>query len=93
MESGLERCNPTSRKTLDRTAVRRFAPQHDKSVNGFKRNPLTALRRRHEQGAPAMLHAGSMIPNVDRAQEAHSNTVLARYRFTLRGALVSSGRQ
>jgi len=40
-----------------------------------------------------MLHAGSMIPNVHRAQEAHLNTVPAMYRFTLCGALVSSGRQ
>ena len=40
-----------------------------------------------------MFHAGAMIPNIYRAQVSHPNTTLARYRFTLRGALVSSGRQ
>ena len=69
------------------------APQHDKCVNRFKRNPLTALGRRHHQGAPAMPHAGTMIPHIDGAQIAHRKTMLSMYRFTLRGALDSSGRQ
>ena len=69
------------------------AAQHNQSVNGFERNPLTALRRRHQQRPTAMLHAGTMIPDVNGAQVAHPNTTLAMYRFTLRGVLVSSGRQ
>ena len=69
------------------------ATQQNQRVNRFERNPLTSLRRRHQQRPPAMLHAGAMIPNVHRAQVAHPNTMVAMYRSTLRGALVSSGRQ
>ena len=68
-------------------------PHHDKRVDRFKRNPLTALRRGHHQGPPAMSHASAVIPHVDGAQVAHRKTTFSMYRFTLRGALDSSGRQ
>ena len=69
------------------------AAQENQSVNCLERNPLATLRVRNQQCPSAMLHAGAMIPNVHRAQVAHPNTVLVIYRFTLRGAVVSSGRQ
>ena len=46
------------------------AAQQNQSVNCFERNPLTALRGRHQQRPAAMLHAGAMISNVHRAQVA-----------------------
>ena len=67
--------------------------EHDDGIDPFERHPLAAVRRGHEQRPPAMLHAGSMAPHVHRAQQAHSNTTWAKCRVTLRGVLVSSGRQ
>ena len=69
------------------------AAKHNQSVNCFERNPLIAIRGRHKQRPATMSHAGAMIANIHRAQVAHPHTILAMYRFTLRGALVSSGRQ
>ena len=53
------------------------AAQKDYCVNRLKRDSLTTLRQAHQQRAPAVLHAGAVIPNVHGAQIAHSNTTLA----------------
>ena len=53
------------------------AAKHHKSVDCFKRNPLTAFGRGHEQGAAAMLDAGSVISHVDGVQVAHWNTTFS----------------
>ena len=91
----LKRCyaNAATHACIERLRRDLGATQHDKGVNRFKRNPLTALRRRHEQGSPTVLHARTVVPHVDSVQVAHRKTTLSMYRFTLRGALERSGRQ
>ena len=53
------------------------ATQKDDRVDCLERDSLTTLRQAHQQRAPAVLHAGAVISNVDGAQVAHSNTTLA----------------
>ena len=85
--------NPTPYTSFQGLSGDLAGPEQDYSINGFKRHPLVAIRRRQQPGTTAMPYLGPVIANIERVQVPDRNTSRVRYLDTVFGALVNSGKQ